>query len=188
MADDETRARMRLDGLAWRSAALGEAIAQPLLDDLAREYTTRYHSVLTPQQLREEMEGYPAHEFAPPDGELLLLLLRDGSAVAGGAFRRRVEPELGDHSRAARPSAGAPTAELKRMWTHRGARRQGLGRLVVAELESRAREHGYARVYLTTGPRQPEARGLYLSAGYTALFDVDVDPESIGLLPFEKWL
>jgi hypothetical protein len=33
---------------------------------------------------------------------------------------------------------------------------------------------------LTTGPRQPEAKELYLRTGYTALFDVTADPESLG--------
>jgi len=43
-------------------------------------------------------------------------------------------------------------------------------------------------VFLTTGFRQPEAVGLYLSHGYTALFDLDADPETIAHLPFEKHL
>lgn len=43
---------------------------------------------------------------------------------------------------------------------------------------------GYRRVHLTTCPRRPEARGLYLAAGYTPLFDVTVSPS--GPLPFEK--
>jgi len=43
-------------------------------------------------------------------------------------------------------------------------------------------------VFLTTGFRQPEAVGLYLSHGYTALFDLDADPETIAHLPFEKQL
>ncbi|MDG7107423.1 hypothetical protein OVN84_10695, partial [Streptococcus pneumoniae] len=42
--------------------------------------------------------------------------------------------------------------------------------------------------YLTTGFRQPEAKGLYLGLGYTPLFDLDVDPETYGILPFEKAL
>ncbi|MBI0383949.1 GNAT family N-acetyltransferase, partial [Streptomyces albiflaviniger] len=56
------------------------------------------------------------------------------------------------------------------------------------ELERSAAERGYRRIHLTTGPRQPEARGLYLATGYTPLFDVSADPETIGPLPFEKGL
>lgn len=55
-------------------------------------------------------------------------------------------------------------------------------------LEREAATRGYSRIYLTTGPRQPEARGLYLASGYRPLFDVSADPESIGPLPFEKFL
>lgn len=80
--------------------------------------------------------------------------------------------------------ADLQTAELKRIWTHSAYRRQGLARRVLEVLEDEAARLGYQRVYLTTGPRQPEARGLYLAAGYTPLFDVTLPPA--GPLPFEK--
>ncbi|WP_251274914.1 GNAT family N-acetyltransferase, partial [Enterobacter hormaechei] len=80
------------------------------------------------------------------------------------------------------------TAEFKRIWTLPGLRRQGIARRVLQELEEQAARQGYRRVFLTTGFRQPEAVGLYLSHGYTALFDLDADPESIAHLPFEKHL
>ncbi|WP_253705764.1 GNAT family N-acetyltransferase [Cellulosimicrobium sp. 72-3] len=177
-----------------RSVAMHDPLVRPLLDELSHEYWTRYQRVLTAEELRAEMEHYPAQDFAPPHGELVLVL-EDGEPVAGGAFRRRSEPELGDPARLARPAArradGTPavrTAELKRIWTHSAHRRRGLARLVLAELERRAVERGYRRVYLTTGPRQPEAAGLYLATGYTPLFDTGTDPEEIGPLAFEKWL
>jgi GNAT superfamily N-acetyltransferase len=113
----------------------------------------------------------PAEVFAPPHGNFLLLL-RDGVAVGGGAFKR-LDPR---------------TAELKRMWTRRDLRRQGLSRKVLEALEAQVRRQGYERIYLTTGFRQPEAVGLYLSHGYTALFDKSVDPELPRKLPFEKEL
>lgn len=177
-----------------RSVLMHDPLVRPLLDELSHEYWTRYQRVLTAEELRAEMEHYPAQDFAAPHGELVLVL-EDGDPVAGGAFRRRTEPELGDPARLARPAArradGAPavrTAELKRIWTHSAHRRRGLARLVLAELERRAVERGYRRVYLTTGPRQPEAAGLYLATGYTPLFDTGTDPEEIGPLAFEKWL
>ncbi|WP_454041681.1 GNAT family N-acetyltransferase [Cellulosimicrobium sp. Marseille-Q8652] len=177
-----------------RSVAMTDPLVRPLIDELAHEYWTRYQRVLTAEQLREEMEHYPAQDFAAPHGELVLVL-EDGEPVAGGAFRRRTEPELGDAARLARPGArradGTPavrTAELKRIWTHSAHRRRGLARVVLHELERRARERGYRRVYLTTGPRQPEAAGLYLATGYAPLFDTTAEPEEIGPLAFEKWL
>ena len=79
---------------------------RPLLADLAREYSTRYHRVL--DDVHFELREYLAERFAAPDGGLLLLV-RDGRVVAGGAFQRYDEE----------------TAELKRIWTHRAHRGRG---------------------------------------------------------------
>ncbi|AIA02743.1 GNAT family N-acetyltransferase [Streptomyces noursei] len=151
--------------LTIRQTTVTDPLARPLLDELTHEYTTRYGR---PVDLDQE---YPATEFAPPRGAFLLLL-QDGAAVAGGAYRRYA-PD---------------TAELKRIWTHHAHRRRGLARRVLAALEEHAAGRGYTRLYLTTGPRQPEAKHLYLAAGYRPLFDLTADPESIGPLPFEKHL
>ena len=140
---------------------------RPLLRELGDEYSARYG-----KDAHAELARYPDEEFTPPHGGLLLLLLEGGEPVAGGAFRRY----------------DANTAELKRMWTHSAHRRRGLARRVIAELERAAGARGYRRIYLTTGWRQPEARGLYLATGYTPLFDTEADPETIGPLPFEKHL
>lgn len=59
---------------------------------------------------------------------------------------------------------------------------------MLQELEEQAARQGYRKVFLTTGFRQPEAVGLYLSHGYTALFDLEADPETVAHLPFEKHL
>ncbi|MFD6860561.1 GNAT family N-acetyltransferase [Rhodococcus sp. NPDC060090] len=147
----------------------GDPLAAPLLDELAVEYSTRYERPL--QEQVESLTTYPGEEFAPPDGALLVVT-EDGRPVAGGAFRRYDES----------------TAELKRIWTSSEHRRRGLGRIVLAELEAEAVLRGYTRIYLTTGWRQPEAVGLYLSAGYTALFDPTRPAEEIGPHPFEKHL
>jgi GNAT superfamily N-acetyltransferase len=178
--------------LEVRSVPQGDPLVRPLLDELAQEYFARYRHELGVEVLRAELERYPADDFAQPDGDLVLLLDAD-TPVAGGAFRRRHEPELGSATlltRAdARDESGAPavpTAELKRIWTSSAHRRRGLGRQVLAELEQRARAAGYVRIYLTTGPRQPEAVALYLATGYTPLFDPAA--ERTGPLPFEKWL
>ncbi|WP_432544026.1 GNAT family N-acetyltransferase [Kineococcus sp. SYSU DK002] len=154
-------------GLVVRVVGTADPLAKPLFDDLAHEYGTRYGG--TAEQVRRELERYPAEEFAAPHG-VLLLLLEDGAAVAGGAFRRYDER----------------TAELKRIWTHPAHRRRGLARRVLAELERRAVATGYDRSFLTTSPRQPEAKHLYLTSGYAPRFDVTADPETIGPLAFTK--
>ncbi|MFK0118014.1 GNAT family N-acetyltransferase [Streptomyces sp. NPDC090994] len=154
-------------GLTVTQAAVSDPRVRPLLRELGDEYSARYG-----KDAHAELARYPDEEFTAAHGGILLLLLEDGTSVAGGAFRRYDDD----------------TAELKRIWTHSAHRRRGLARRVVAELEREARARGYRRIYLTTGPRQPEARGLYLATGYTPLFDTAADPETIGPLPFEKHL
>jgi len=176
-----------------RSVHLDDPLVRPLIAELASEYSQRYSDLLTEEDLRAELAQYPAVEFEPPHGELLLAIV-DDLPVSGGAFRRRHEPELGESARLRTPHVrdgegrpAVPTAELKRIWTHSTYRRQGWSRRVLAELERRAAFVGYERIYLTTGPRQPEAAALYLSEGYTPLFDPDDRPTEGGLA-FEKWL
>lgn len=146
-----------------------DPLAAPLLDELAAEYRGRYGSLEGTEYY--DLRAYSADEFAPPWGTLILVVVA-GSPVAGGAFRRY----------------DATTAELKRMWTATAHRGKGYGKRVIAELERIARERGYQRIYLTTGPRQPEAVALYLSAGYTPLYDRSLPAEEIGVHPFEKYL
>ena len=145
-----------------------DPLAAPLFADLAVEYDTRYGDLFGGAS--EELTRYPAEAFLPPDGDFVLLT-EDGVAVAGGAFMRH-------------PSGAA---EVKRMWTAGSHRRRGLARRVLTLLEQRAAAAGYARMYLTTGPRQPEARDLYLAAGWTPLFDPAVprptDLEVLRALP-----
>jgi GNAT superfamily N-acetyltransferase len=150
-----------------------DPLAAPLFAELAVEYDTRYGDLFGGAS--EELTRYPAEAFLPPDGEFLLLV-EDGVAVAGGAFMRHA-PD---------------TAEVKRMWTAASHRRRGLARRVLALLEQRAAAAGYARMYLTTGPRQPEARDLYLAAGWTPLFDPAVprptDSDALRALPVDQRL
>jgi SsuE family FMN reductase len=140
--------------------------AAPLLADLKVEYSTRYGRTNENTQLTE----VPASDFYRERGGAFVLLRHDGVTVAGGAIRRYDDE----------------TAEVKRMWTSHLHRRQGLGRKVLAELELAAADLGYRKLYLTTGPRQPEAAALYLAAGFEPQFDTEADPESIGPLPFRK--
>lgn len=154
--------------------SVDDPLARPLFDGLEQEYDSRYADVRRRigGSAREELQRYPAQAFAAPVGAFVLLL-REGVAISGGAFM---------------PHRDADTAEFKRIWTLPGLRRQGIARRVLQELEDQAARQGYRRVFLTTGFRQPEAVGLYLSHGYTALFDLQADPEAVAHLPFEKHL
>lgn len=143
--------------------------AEVLIEGLVAEYDGRYGANSRPGGARTEILRYPPEAFAPPLGDFLLLR-RGDETIAGGAFM----------------SHDDETAELKRIWTRDDLRRQGLARQIVLALEEAAAEIGYTRAYLTTGFRQPEATGLYLSLGYRPLFDTTVDPTLYRSLPFEK--
>ena len=87
--------------------------------------------------------------FVEPDG-VFLVVREEGRAIGCGGVCRF------DGTR----------AELKRMYVVPEARGRGLGRLLLVELEAEARRLGYTGIVLETGDRQPEALGLYASAGY----------------------
>ncbi len=65
----------------------------------------------------------------------------------------------------------AHTGEIKWVYLRTAARGRQVGRSLLAELEDTARGFGYTRLRLSTGDRQPEALGLYLSAGYRPIDD-----------------
>lgn len=127
-----------------------DALAQPLLAELAVEYATRYEGTET--GVMRWLRNHPADQFAPPDGGMFVGLL-DERPVTGGAFCRFDDD----------------TAELKRIWTDSAHRRRGLASKLLEVLEAEIARRGYRRIYLTTGNRQPEAEALYDSLGYRRL-------------------
>ncbi|SFR69413.1 Acetyltransferase (GNAT) family protein [Agromyces sp. CF514] len=157
-----------------RFIAADDPLAKPLLDDLEREYDERYGDLFG-EVASVELNRYPVQEFALPHGAFLVLVeFVDGveTPIAGGAFRR-----YDDH-----------TAELKRIWTRADRRGRGLAGEVVAALEAEARRQGYTDIFLTTGPRQPEAVALYLRTGYEPQFDPKLPPAEVGIHAFRKRL
>jgi GNAT superfamily N-acetyltransferase len=81
---------------------------------------------------------------------VFLVAYQAGTAVGCGALRL----------------LDAETAELKRMYVSPSARGQGLGRRLVAALETEARALGVRRLVLETGIRQTAAVALYRSTGF----------------------
>ena len=151
--------------------AATDPLAAPLFAELAHEYGTRYGTFFG-EDPSVELARYPASKFSPENGGAFVLLLRDEIPIAGGAFMR----------------FDAHTAELKRIWASSAHRRQGFAERVVAELEAEALRQGYDHAYLTTGPRQPEAKQLYFKTGYTPLFDTALEPEQVVIHGFAKSL
>ena len=136
---------------------------QPIISGLFAEYAARYGDYFSRDAEVELSEWY-----LPPQG-LFIVLEREGEIIATGAYKPK----------------DRHTAEIKRIWTHRRLRQQGLAAKVVQELERRAVLAGYSHIYLTTGFRQPEAVKLYLSQGYEAQFDLTRDPEEYSQPPYD---
>ena len=95
--------------------------------------------------------GIPADaaDLTEPAGLLLVARLRD-EPIGCGALKF---------------AAGEP-AHIKRMWVSPSARGLGVGRRILADLESQAMAHGVGRVRLDTNRALHEAIALYRSSGY----------------------
>jgi GNAT superfamily N-acetyltransferase len=155
--------------LRFLAVGQDDPLAEPLLAELTVEYSTRYGA--TRDAVAKWLRGYPADEFAPPHGGLLIGLL-GGQPVTGGAFCR-----FDDN-----------TAELKRIWTDSRHRKQGHAKALLAALEAEIVTRGYRTVYLTTGDRQPEAEALYLSTGYVRLSEPLPAEGDVFPIAFQKTL
>jgi GNAT superfamily N-acetyltransferase len=121
-----------------------ELPASELLAEMRVELNDVYgsfHRLDNPPLVPDELRG--------PDGAYLVGY-EGAEAVAGGGIRR-----LDD---------GA--AEIKRMFVRPVARSRGVARALLQALEETARELGYERVRLDTGPKQVHGVALYRSSGY----------------------
>jgi GNAT superfamily N-acetyltransferase len=117
-------------------------VAQELIAAVQQEYVARYGG--------PDDSPVDPDEFAPPYGYFVVAY--DGAeAVATGGLRRAEDD-------------GA--MEIKRMYVRPQWRGRGLARVVLADLEQRARDLGAKRIVLETGERQPEAIRLYETSGY----------------------
>jgi len=147
----------------FRDVPMDAPELQPVIEGLFGEYAARYGDYFS-KDAEVELNDW----YLPPQG-LFLVLERDGEIIATGAYK----------------PFDAQTAEIKRIWTQRTLRQQGLAGRMMQTLEQRASLAGYRRIFLTTGFRQPEAVKLYLSLGYEAHFDLHRDPEEYSLPPYD---
>ncbi len=135
------------------TAALVEVAAVDPADSRARyclheyfgELDRRFDAGFDPARSRYA----DAAELRPPHGLFLVATLR-GEPVGCGALRFH----------------GSEPTEIKRMWIAPSARRLGIGRRLLAELESEAAAVGSTVVRLDTNRALAEAISMYRSAGY----------------------
>jgi putative acetyltransferase len=96
------------------------------------------------------------------DAPFVLAADADGSAIACGSFRPYDDSAV----------------ELKRMFTAPVARRRGVAKALIAELEAWARERGFTAAILETGTQQSEAIALYQHCGYA---EIPAFPPYVGM-------
>jgi GNAT superfamily N-acetyltransferase len=107
------------------------------LNDVYESFSRLDNPPLVPEELRGPEGAY-------------LVGYEDDEVVGGGGLRR-----LDDG-----------VAEIKRMFVRPAARSRGVARALLEALEQTARELGYERIRLDTGPKQVHGLALYRSAGY----------------------
>ena len=123
-----------------------------LIQELWNELVARYVGAAVTQEGQGARDDLELHELTPPDGTFLVAY-EAGAAVGCGGVRRY----------------DATTGEIKRMYVRPDARGRGISRALLKELEAAAERIGYLALVLETGLRQPEAIGLYESAGYARI-------------------
>jgi ribosomal protein S18 acetylase RimI-like enzyme len=84
------------------------------------------------------------------------------------------EPELADVFK----PAETHTMEVKHLWLKPYLRGRGLGRVLLTELERRAREFGATQVVLDTNASLEAAGGLYRSSGYVEIAPYNDNPNA----------
>ncbi|MFJ3416685.1 MULTISPECIES: GNAT family N-acetyltransferase [unclassified Streptomyces] len=103
-------------------------------------------------------EGFDKTDLVRPeevtgDAGAFFVAYEEGRPVACGALRT-LEPGTG---------------EIRHVWVHPGARRLGLARRILAELEQAAVEHGFTVVRLDTHAALTEAQAMYRACGYAEI-------------------
>jgi GNAT superfamily N-acetyltransferase len=105
------------------------------------------------------MPAAGARELGPPRGAFVVGYA-DGEPVCCGGIKRLDER----------------ACEIKRMYVVPPARGRGVARLLLAELERRARLLGYVVARLDTDERLSAAQSLYESAGYRPIGNFNDNP------------
>ena len=130
------------------------AVAQ-LMRDFIAWHRERHATDLTmidgyfdPEAYEAELRGLPGY-YAPPDGALLVA--DSQGRVAGCVALKR----LGDG-----------VCEMKRLFVDGRHHGEGIGKALAMAIVERAKDLGYSRMMLDTGPKQIEAQTIYRKLGF----------------------
>lgn len=139
------RRLLRLAAIRVETVDGGSDDARACLDAYAADLDERFPEGYDPATL------VPAHEVSGDSGAFLIAY-EEERAVGCGALRT-LDP-------------GARVAEIKHVWVHPGARRLGLARRLLGELERAAAGRGFGVVRLDTHASLTEAQAMYRACGY----------------------
>ncbi len=153
MAEVERLLSVSFTEITWEDSTSIEA--QTCLEQYFAELAERFE---TGFDLGTSISADP-EELSPPRGAFLIARL-DGRPIGCGALK----------------TAAPGVASIKRMWVARSARGLGLGRRILAALESRAAELNFSRVRLETNRTLGEAQKLYRRNGYQEVAAFNDDP------------
>ena len=145
------------------------------------DYGEAHATVLLPmaEKAGDELPGHA--DLKPPDGAELDAAERGAFVVAYVAGR----PAASGGYRTYPADPSGDSAELVRMYVHPGARRSGVGRALLRELEEMAREDDYRAMVLQVAAEQKAAQTLYEITGYRGL---PGEPRDAGIRTYRKEL
>lgn len=150
----------RLDAVVAR---LGGSVRSPRDDDgadlaeLVGGVFAEYPGcVLDPDGLDADLSAWRSH-LAVAGGRGWVVHVADDLVACVGVAPCPPPPSVPD---------ATTCVELKRLYVHASARRRGLGRALVAQVEAWAADHGAAAVVLWSDTRFTDAHRLYGAAGY----------------------
>lgn len=116
-----------------------------------------------PPELGAYTPKFPiATDFEPPKGAFLVVVDDDGSDIGCGGVR----------------GISLARFEIKHLWVQPRAQGRGLGRLLLAELESRAAGLGATEVVLDTNASLVAAGRLYRTSGYVNIEPYNDNPNA----------
>jgi DNA-binding MarR family transcriptional regulator/GNAT superfamily N-acetyltransferase len=143
-AMEQVQSLLRVAAVEIRPAGAGSGLGRSCLLAYAAELNERFPEGYALTDLVGE------GELEPPHG--VLLVASDQNGALGCVGLRTLRQGVG---------------EVRHMWVHPDARRTGLGRRLLRELEAQAVEMGLSELRLSTHESLSEAIAMYHALGYT---------------------